>query len=740
MPKQPRQRQPKGSHVSSSKSSSITDSRFTNIETDPRFRIPSKRQTHVHLDKRFAHILKNEEFARKAKVDRYGRKLPKDAGRKQLERFYRIDPEDEEEKDVEEDNESLPEVENPEDIDDDDEVQKELARMERKRDPARDGGFSDSSSSEESSSDGEEDEEEEEEKDEFGLPEQRGELDGIPLGEVTSRIAVVNLDWDNIRAEDLMTVFSSFTPGSGKVLKVSIYPSEFGRERMAKEEVEGPPKEIFALSNNLKDENPKAEDENKSALDADLDTKTKSPLQPSTSEEEELNQKKLRQYQLDRLRYFYAVLTFSDSTAAKVVYDAVDGTEYLTTANFFDLRFIPDGTDFSEDKPRDECEKIPDKYKPSDFVTEALQHSKVKLTWDVDDKERKEVQARAFRGEVDDNDYHAFLASDDSASEEDDQEVTAEVVDATIATTTTTENENAVFSTLTPKQNPEEQELKKQNKLDKRAHLRALLGLPAESTHPSKKSKSVVPVGNMQVTFTSGLSMKPEKKSSVFENTPEEAEETAIERYMRKEKERKKARKERMKVKKSGHENSEEDTEEEKEDLGFDDPFFEAPDESQKMKDKKKQRKHRSKGNGSDKDAPDDGKEASAAELSLLLDPTDPNSSASHPDFNIRDLVRVEKEKSKSSKFKQHRSKTSKQNDAGVATETPMDVKDPRFNRLFERPEYAIDPTNPRFMKTEGMKKLLDEGRKRRHHDDGEVMDVDNGERKQKKKKRKGVR
>src|SRR2546421_4632681 len=37
------------------------------------------------------------------------------------------------------------------------------------------------------------------------------QLDGeeIPTGEASSRLAVVNLDWDNIRAEDLMAVFGS---------------------------------------------------------------------------------------------------------------------------------------------------------------------------------------------------------------------------------------------------------------------------------------------------------------------------------------------------------------------------------------------------------------------------------------------------------------------------------------------------------------------------------------------------
>ena len=80
----------------------------------------------------------------------------------------------------------------------------------------------------------------------------------------TRRFAVVNMDWDNMRAIDLYTVFSSMLSSAqqpqgssrrradpsapvptGKLLKVTIYPSEFGKERMAKEEAEGPAADVF---------------------------------------------------------------------------------------------------------------------------------------------------------------------------------------------------------------------------------------------------------------------------------------------------------------------------------------------------------------------------------------------------------------------------------------------------------------------------------------------------------------
>jgi hypothetical protein len=58
------------------------------------------------------------------------------------------------------------------------------------------------------------------------------------------------------------------------------------------------------------------------------------------------------------------IITFSDKNTALKVYEATDGTEYLTSASFSDLRFIPNDTEF-EDKPRDECTSRPGIAQPS---------------------------------------------------------------------------------------------------------------------------------------------------------------------------------------------------------------------------------------------------------------------------------------------------------------------------------------------------------------------------------------
>ncbi|PWY82181.1 hypothetical protein BO70DRAFT_314844 [Aspergillus heteromorphus CBS 117.55] len=691
----------------------ITDPRFANIQTDPRYRLPSKRQTHVKLDKRFAHMLHDKDFSRNAAVDRYGRKLARDDTKKQLERFYQLEDEnengdDDDDVDADADAAGVDADEGLEDasVADDDEVLRELRKAES-YDPARDGGFSESSSEEESSDEDDEEEEDEDDEEEFeGFGEeleypdkQRAE---VPTGEVTDRIAVVNLDWDNIRAEDLMAVFSSFAPTGGRVLRVSVFPSEFGRERMEKEEVEGPPREIFAAA--------KKEDSDDEEVDSDEEEEKirKSILKEDKGEE--FNSTKLRKYQLERLRYFYAILTFSSREVAKHVYDLVDGAEYLSSANFFDLRFVPEDTDFSDDVPRDECKRIPDGYQPNEFVTDALQHSKVKLTWDMDDKSRKDAQARAFRGsrkDIDENDLKAYLASDSS---EDEDEGGVEIVD-------TTKGDGAGT--------------KVSKKEDERQRLRALLGLSAE---PTPSSKPEGPVGDMEVTFTSGLAGGP-NRDSIFENEPEK-DETTIEKYVRKERERKKRRKEKLKAGKGGETVAEAEAEavpaaegKPEEDLGFNDPFFDDMDgkaaaTARRKEEKRKKREERA--------AEEAAEAAKRAELELLM-MDDDRAGVKH--FDMNEIERAEKQARKKGKGK---GKGKGKQLAAPVDNFEMEVADPRFASLYESHEFAIDPTNPRFKATSGMKKLLEEGRKRRRDRDEPAEEAPRGEQQTKKKQKKG--
>ena len=679
-------------------------------------------------------MLRDEEFSSKAKVDRYGRKLPKDAGRKELERYYRMEDEGDQGEDGE--------------VDDDEEVELEL-----KKANGRDIEGS-ASSSEESSSD-EDDLEDVDQTEVFGFHEQDGEGKGIPMGEPSARLAVVNLDWDNIRADDLMVVFSSFTPANGRILKISIYPSEFGRERMAREEMEGPPKEIFAQRNiGIQDEHVRSESDSDEESDEEDDEEIKKTILKE-DQEQDFNSAKLRRYQLERLRYYYAVLICSSISVAQAIYDAVDGTEYLSTANFFDLRFIPDGVEFSDAYPRDECNKIPDGYRPSEFVTDVLQHSKVRLTWDADDRSRKEAQKRAFTGsraEIDANDLKAYLGSDSSGEDEPEPVI----VDAT-ADTGSGQN----FEHL------DEQGPSLSKKEAERQRTRALLGLPIDpmTTNTSKRAASAL-VGDMQVTFSSGLS-QPNTKS-VFENEPPR-DETTVEKYVRKEKERKSRRKEKIKNSRkvastttdqvqletgSSVDGSGSSGRASPEDLGFADPFFDDPSSKPPKSSEVSKKSH-------NKERPE-AESPSRSELELLMLPengTTATTTEPIKHFDMREIAAAEKALAKKQRHKSRAKLSAREKSAmaallvddkierkegegvggqGLADGFEMDVQDPRFSAVFDRSEFAIDPTHPRFQPTGGMRMLLEEGRKKRERSEEDGGEGDEGKEGTRAKRKKG--
>lgn len=676
----------------------ISDSRFANFESDPRFRLPSKKNTKTKLDKRFAGVLNDKEFTDVAKVDRYGRKIKTDTKKKAMQRLYEAESGDEDEDDDEEEEADI-------EVEDDDVVARELRKADKaavKLDAARGGGGFESSDED---SDSEEDSEDEiEEIEEGDLQKLQDEQADVETGEVSKRFAVVHLDWDHVNSTDLYALFASFLKdGQGSLEKVSVYPSEFGKERMQQEETEGPPKELF--KDVKKDESSDDEDDSD-----DDDEKIRQEL-IQEGDDQDFDSDALRKYQMDRLRYYYAVVEFSSEEAAQIVYEATDGTEYQSSSNFIDLRFIPDDTTFDEEA-RDECTGVSDKYKPLEFVTSALQSSKVKLTWDLHPEEatRKEAVKRAFTGsrnDINENDLRAYLASDsedsDAAPEADDDE------------------------------NEKEQEDKEDGpKLSKkelaRKKMREALGLTEES---SAKASKDAPVGDMEITFTSALS---ESKSKDDDNE----EETTIEKYKRKERERKEKKREKSRVKR-GEEPA--DKEEEatfgagEDDLGFNDPFFTtdepsaAPTKSSIRKEERRKKR--------------DAREAEEAEaakerehLSKVM-AEDSNEKADHLDhFDMAEIMRAEKirgKTGKAAKSKKNRDKLEKAQGM-LQDDFEMDVDDDRFKAVFDSHEFAIDPSNPKYKATGGMKKLLEEGRKKRRGDDGD------GEERVVKKKAKGRR
>ncbi|KAJ4289418.1 pre-rRNA-processing protein esf1 [Collariella sp. IMI 366227] len=660
---------PKSTKGTDSAGPRIADSRFASFETDPRYQLPSKKNLKTKLDSRFSRVLKDADFVATAKVDRYGRKLKTDTKKKALQRLY----EDEEAEEKEDDDAE---------IEDDDIVRRELEKADN-YDPARDGGFSSSEDDSDSDQDSEKEEPEEEEGVEETRPgiRLRRDKQEVEVGEITNRFAVVNMDWDHIKAMDLMALFSSFVAAGGRIEKVSVYPSEFGKGRMEREEVEGPPRDIFKKD---KDSDDEEDSESESEGDEDAAENSDDEIEKELLQEgddQDFDSDALRTYQLDRLRYYYAVVVCSDKNTAHKIYDATDGSEYLSSSNFLDLRFIPDDVNF-DDEPREECDSVPSGYKPVEFVTDALQHSKVKLTWDMHPEEvsRKESINKAFTGsrsDIAENDLRAYLASgSESEGEEEEDDVAVEVEEA------------------------EEAPLSKKELA--RRKMRAALGLADE---PAAKPSKSGPVGEMQITFAPALSGKPEKK--------DDAEETTIEKYKRKEKERKEKKRAAHLAKREGLNpdavQEEPAAEAGGEDLGFNDPFFftsEAPAAPTKSAMRKEERLKKRAA----REQEEAENAAQKAQLELLM--ADENGGDAHLDhFDMKEIMRAEKLRNKK---KGKKGKKGAEDQGGLQEEFKMDVDDSRFKAVFDSHEFAIDPSNPKYKASQGMKKLLEEGRKKR--------------------------
>lgn len=196
------------------------------------------------------------------------------------------------------------------------------------------------------------------------------------------------MDWDRLKAKDLLALFNSFKPKGGVVFSVKIYPSEFGKQRMKEEQIQGP---VELLS-----------------------------IPEDAPEKDWASREKLRDYQFKRLKYYYAVVECDSPETASKIYEDCDGLEFESSCSFIDLRFIPDDITF-DDEPKDAASEVDlTAYKPKYFTSAAMGTSTVEITWDETDHERITTLNRKFKkDELLDMDFEAYLAS----SSEDEEEV-----------------------------------------------------------------------------------------------------------------------------------------------------------------------------------------------------------------------------------------------------------------------------------------------------------------------------
>jgi hypothetical protein len=169
--------------------------------------------------------------------------------------------------------------------------------------------------------------------------------------EESSRLAVQNLDWDHVGAQDLFFLFSSFCKGEMMVSKVEIHMSEFGKERMEHDSLYGPPKAIFSnddVSSNKKKILIKKKE--KKLEKRILDNKIKAL---EDEENYEFNDMELRKYEALKMKYYYGVVYCDSPHTASYLYKEIDGMEFEQSNLKIDLRFIPDSIEKFPYEPKE---------------------------------------------------------------------------------------------------------------------------------------------------------------------------------------------------------------------------------------------------------------------------------------------------------------------------------------------------------------------------------------------------
>ena len=351
---------------------------------------------------------------------------------------------------------------------------------------------------------------------------------------------------------------------------------------------------------------------------------------------------------------------------------------------------------------RDEATKEPRGYKGNDFVTDALRHSKVKLTWDQDDPNRAKFTRKALtREEIEEQDFKNLVAGSDSESDE--EEGSSE------------EESGAEDAKDAPTDAKAKEKAKKAKAKERKAALRALL-LKADGSDEEGGSGDIwgkagryadVDKDDRDAAAASGTGDKHGGMEITFKSAlaggglAEDDNLTSLERYQMRQKEKKARKKEKLELKRADK-GGKSDDDADAVALGgksstkgkratADDFFGDSDDEctAEAAQDLPEN------DNGSDAEAyPDD------------VDDSENRGISGKQHFSMKDIVNQEKTegKSQSSRRKRaaQRKREAKNEELGRVREKElgedgwkMNVQDPRFKALHEEAEFAIDPSNP---------------------------------------------
>lgn len=207
------------------------DPRFSHLVTNPRFKNLPKSMKKIKIDNRFESMFKDDKFKIKYTVDKYGRPSNKSSS-DDLKKYYDMSSSDEDEKDIEDEKVKEEKAIQREDGDssDSDDGNDLLVIGEEKMDKKIKNKLNDLNvdyargEGKILGSDSSDDESSEDEDEELYIEHVWGELDrdAPTTNDSTNRIAICHMDWDRIRAVDILVLCNSFLPPGGTILSVSV--------------------------------------------------------------------------------------------------------------------------------------------------------------------------------------------------------------------------------------------------------------------------------------------------------------------------------------------------------------------------------------------------------------------------------------------------------------------------------------------------------------------------------------
>lgn len=359
----------------------------------------------------------------------------------------------------------------------------------------------------------------------------------------------------------------------------------------------------------------------------------------------------------------------SVKTAIKL-YKECEGREFEHSSNFLDLRFIPDDVTFEQDE-RDSARDVPMDYEAPDFFTSALQLTNVKLSWDQEDPVRAEkLRKRLSKDDIAQMDLDAYIGSGDESD--------AEGSDAVISASDSEDEAGSGRAVLKKKA---------------RNKYAALLGEIAPADDHDDED-----MGDLEIVFEPGLK---EAGTKILEKSQkkDDSELSVWDKYLEKRKEKKKARRQAGKQDTADADSLYDDDVDPE-----DDPFFDLGEEFEDKSSKKKE--------GREKKKPESRmsrEEAARADAELeLLTLGDGDDDEGDDGYNLKAMVKGQKLKKKGKKARRGKKGADLEED-----NFKMDMSDSRFQAVFEKPEFHIDPTNPKFKPTAGSEALLAERQSR---------------------------